>query len=123
MKNYHKNRKSSSQEEQQRNLPRKTSSQEEQQRKPLLDHAASRLVKSLNIRLLKTPPRQKRKCKAIPISSLLGCSSALSSHKSQNNDPTIFGIRAGLIAIIKVEKGWITARDLLIGANKKEQVK
>ena len=42
-----KNRKSSSQERNQRNLPRKTSSQERNQRKALLDLAAARLVKNL----------------------------------------------------------------------------
>ena len=52
MKKQHKNRKMSSQEEQQRILPRKTSSQEEQQRKALLDHAASRLVKSKSSHVL-----------------------------------------------------------------------
>ena len=40
-----KNRKSSSQERNQRNLLRKTSSQERNQRKALLDLAAARLVK------------------------------------------------------------------------------
>ena len=37
----------------------------------------------------------------------------------------MFGIRAGLIAIIKIEKGWITTRDLLskaIRANKEETI-
>ena len=43
----HKNRKSSSQQGQQRKLPRKTSSQQGQQRKPLLDLAAARLVKKI----------------------------------------------------------------------------
>ena len=42
-----KNRKSSSQERNQRNLLRKTSSQERNQRKALLDLAAARLVKKL----------------------------------------------------------------------------
>ena len=42
-----KNRKSSSQERNQRNLLRKTSSQERNQRKALLDLAAARLVKRL----------------------------------------------------------------------------
>ena len=44
-----KNRKSSSQERNQRNLLRKTSSQERNQRKALLDLAAARLVKTLPI--------------------------------------------------------------------------
>ena len=41
-----KNRKSSSQQEEQRFLPRKTSSQQEEQRKALHDLAAVRLVKT-----------------------------------------------------------------------------
>ena len=40
----------------------------------------------------------------------------ISSRKGYNNDPMIFGMRSGQIAIIKVEKGWITARDPLIEA-------
>ena len=48
-----KNRKSSSQERNKRNLPRKTSSQERNQQKALLDLAAARLVKNWMNQIIK----------------------------------------------------------------------
>ena len=54
MSKTNKNRKSSSQQEEQRFLPRKTSSQQEEQRKALHDLAAARLVKIVPIHVMDT---------------------------------------------------------------------